>query len=145
MGYPNLKKILPCVVLSLATATSFAQGTTAKNNKTTKSVPAMQVAPVLQEARMPTAALNGFSTRKSDKSYRAALTRWLAEAPGEKWQLSWELEDDYTFDFDGDFGTDLFKAVDSLCAALNASGVRARAYPYEGNHVIRIVLEGASR
>lgn len=88
-----------------------------------------------------------FRTLDSDHSYRAAMTRWLAEAPsdGRKWKLSWELEDDYSFSFESDFGADLFKAVDSLCAALNASGIRARAYPYEGNRVIRIVLEGAAR
>ena len=86
-----------------------------------------------------------FRTRLSDKTFQAALTRWVHEAPGKKWKLAWELPEAYEFTFENDFGGDLMQAIDEACVSLNAAGVPARAYSYEGNHVIRIVLEGTAR
>jgi hypothetical protein len=86
-----------------------------------------------------------FRTRLSDKTFQSAMTRWVSEAPGKKWKLSWELPESYEFTFENDFGAELMPAVDEACVALNAAGIPARAYSYEGNHVIRIVLEGTAR
>ena len=152
MTYLSLKRVAPGVVLALAMSASFAQGTTAIEKATapapTPAATPAQPAPVAKAARMERVADLQFRTLESDRTYRAALTRWLADAPGDgkKWKLSWELaEDDYEFAYEGEFGPELVKAVDGLCAALNASGIRARAYFYEGSRVVRLVMEGTPR
>lgn len=75
----------------------------------------------------------------SDKSFRGTLERWSRNSG---WHLSWELDSEYAFNFEARFEGDFLKAVDGVCANLNASGVSARAIAYEGNKVIRIVAEG---
>ena len=86
--------------------------------------------------------VKSFKALTSDKTYHDALARWSRESG---WNLSWELDSDYSFNFEADFGNDYFKAIDTLCANLNAAGVPARAVVYQGNKVVRIVAEGAKR
>jgi hypothetical protein len=83
-----------------------------------------------------------FKALSSDKTYHDSMARWAREMG---WNLSWELDSDYSFNFEADFGNDFFKAVDTLCANLNAAGIHARSIVYQGNKVVRIVSEGAKR
>jgi hypothetical protein len=152
MNYLSIRAIVPGIVLAIVASGACAQGepstqkkvkAPAASEKLTKTAPPQEV---LEAAAV--SAAPEFHTLMADKSYRVALTRWLAEAPtkGKRWQLSWELaEADYEFDYEGEFGPDLVKAVDGLCGALNASGVHARAYFYEGSRVVRLVMQGAQR
>lgn len=86
--------------------------------------------------------VKSFKTLASDKTYHDSISRWAREMG---WNLSWELDSDYSFNFEADFGDDFFKAVDTLCANLNSAGVPARAIVYQSNKVVRIVTEGAKR
>ena len=88
------------------------------------------------------APVKAFKALASDKTYHDSIARWSREVG---WNLSWELDSDYSFNFEADFGSDYFKAIDMLCANLNSAGVPARAVVYQGNKVVRIVLEGAKR
>lgn len=139
MGHKTIKQILLVGAIALLAQTAFAQGA---DNKAV-GAPAETRAPA--SAPVAEAALEQFMTLESDKTYRRALQRWIVDAPGKKWKLSWELEDDYSFTYESEFGTDLVTAVSELCRALNSSGIRARAYFYQGNRVIRIVPEGSPR
>lgn len=81
-----------------------------------------------------------FRAEMADKTFETTLVRWAKQAG---WSVSWELGSEYSIGYAGEFGTDFVRAVDSLCASLNSSGVRARSRVYLDNKVVRVVLEGA--
>lgn len=139
MGHTTIKQILLGGALAVLAHSAMAQGTDNKASGTSPEPKASSAASAVEQAP------EQFTTLETDRTYRRALQRWLADAPGKKWKLSWELEDDYSFTYESEFGTDLVTAVSELCRALNSSGIRARAYFYQGNRVIRIVPEGSPR
>jgi len=83
-----------------------------------------------------------FVIRPDDKTMKHTFARWAQDSG---WQLSWELGADYNVSFNAAFGSDIYKAIDSVCANLNSSGVPAHAIFYKTNHVIRIISRGAAQ
>jgi hypothetical protein len=134
-----------------ASAPKAAAASAPKTAAPAASAPKAAVAPaasadgfdkVVADGTSLLAPLKSFKALSSDRTYHDSIARWSRDTG---WNLSWELDSDYAFSFEADFGDDYIKAIDTLCANLNSAGVPARAVVYQGNKVVRIVMEGAKR
>jgi len=77
----------------------------------------------------------------SDRTIRAALTRWAQQAG---WQLIWEAPVDFSVDAPASLTGTFDDALQSVVAALAGSNAPVQAILYRGNKVLRIVEKGAS-
>ncbi|MFM0152114.1 toxin co-regulated pilus biosynthesis Q family protein [Paraburkholderia sediminicola] len=76
----------------------------------------------------------------SDRTVRAALTRWAQQAG---WQLIWEAPVDFSVDAPAVVTGTFDQALQSVVAALASSNAPVQAILYRGNKVLRIVEKGA--
>jgi hypothetical protein len=77
----------------------------------------------------------------SDRTVRAALTRWAQQAG---WQLIWEAPVDFSVDAPAAVTGTFDQALQSVVGALAGSNAPVQAILYRGNKVLRIVEKGAS-
>lgn len=77
----------------------------------------------------------------SDRTIRAALTRWAQQAG---WQLIWEAPVDFSVDAPASLTGTFDDALQKVVAALAGSNAPVQAILYRGNKVLRIVEKGAS-
>ncbi|MEW6343420.1 MAG: toxin co-regulated pilus biosynthesis Q family protein [Pseudomonadota bacterium] len=77
----------------------------------------------------------------SDRTVRAALTRWAQQAG---WQLIWEAPVDFSVDAPAAVTGTFDEALQSVVSALAGSNAPVQAILYRGNKVLRIVEKGAS-
>jgi hypothetical protein len=110
-----------------ALAATVAAASTAS---TASSVPAVPPPPPLPTWRI----------ELSDRTVRAALTRWAQQAG---WQLIWEAPVDFSVDAPAAVTGTFDQALQSVVAALANSNAPVQAILYRGNKVLRIVEKGA--
>jgi hypothetical protein len=89
----------------------------------------------------PTPPLPTWRIQVSDRTIRAALTRWAQQAG---WQLIWEAPVDFSVDAPASLTGTFDDALQSVVAALAGSNAPVQAILYRGNKVLRIVEKGAS-
>ncbi|HEY4350793.1 MAG TPA: toxin co-regulated pilus biosynthesis Q family protein [Paraburkholderia sp.] len=77
----------------------------------------------------------------SDRTVRAALTRWAQEAG---WQLVWEAPTDFSVDAAATVHGTFDEALQQVVSALAHSNAPVQAILYQGNKVLRIVAKGAA-
>ncbi len=74
----------------------------------------------------------------SDKTLKAALTRWTAAA---NWQLVWELPVDYAVSVRTEIKGSFSEAVETVAKSMETAEMPMKAIFYEGNRVLRIVAK----
>ena len=84
------------------------------------------------------AAVPSWDILPSDKTLKAALTRWAAAA---SWQLVWELPVDYAVDVRTGIKGSFIPAVETVARSMGTAETPMKAIFYEGNHVLRIVAK----
>jgi len=117
--------------LSVNGAAAHATDVHAKDSPTHAALPAATPAPPLPTWRIEV----------SDRTIRAALTRWAQQAG---WQLIWEAPVDFSVDAPASLTGTFDDALQSVVAALAGSNAPVQAILYRGNKVLRIVEKGAS-
>ncbi|KVN10735.1 MULTISPECIES: toxin co-regulated pilus biosynthesis Q family protein [unclassified Burkholderia] len=104
--------------------------------------PAASTAP---SAPQPTADMSvqdmpTWDVRASDGTIRGVLSRW-ASAAG--WQLVWDAPVDFSVDAQATLRGSFEDALQALVASLGRTSTPIQAILYRGNHVLRVVAQGA--
>lgn len=87
----------------------------------------------------PPPAKQTWEVAGSDKTLRAALSRWAAAAG---WQLRWELNVDYEVDARTAISGSFEEAMESVANSMSTSEVPMKMIFYKQNKVVRIVAKG---
>jgi len=129
-----------------AVAAAAAHGSPSPAHARTAATPAAP-APVAVPVAAPIAATPvvppppTWRIELSDRTVRAALTRWAQQAG---WQLIWEAPVDFSVDAPAAVTGTFDEALQSVVSALAGSNAPVQAILYRGNKVLRIVEKGAS-
>ncbi|AJY39499.1 toxin co-regulated pilus biosynthesis Q family protein [Burkholderia humptydooensis] len=104
--------------------------------------PAASTAP---SAPQPTADMSvqdmpTWDVRASDGTIRGVLSRWASTAG---WQLVWDAPVDFSVDAQATLRGSFEDALQALVASLGRTSTPIQAILYRGNHVLRVVAQGA--
>ncbi|KVC85887.1 toxin co-regulated pilus biosynthesis Q family protein [Burkholderia ubonensis] len=101
-------------------------------------------AQALPEAALPAAApvpaASSWDVRASDGTIRGVLSRWARTAG---WQLVWDAPVDFSVDAQATLRGSFEDALQALVASLGRTSTPIQAILYQGNHVLRVVAQGA--
>ncbi|KVO55476.1 toxin co-regulated pilus biosynthesis Q family protein [Burkholderia stagnalis] len=100
------------------------------------ATPAAAARPVLA----PVANLPTWDVRASDGTIRGVLSRWARTAG---WQLVWDAPVDFSIDAQATLRGSFEDALQALVASLGRTSTPIQAILYQGNHVLRVVAQGA--
>ncbi|WP_063534630.1 toxin co-regulated pilus biosynthesis Q family protein [Burkholderia sp. MSMB1589WGS] len=107
--------------------------------------PAASTAPSAPSAPQPTADMSvqdmpTWDVRASDGTIRGVLSRWASTAG---WQLVWDAPVDFSVDAQATLRGSFEDALQALVASLGRTSTPIQAILYRGNHVLRVVAQGA--
>ncbi|AOJ06545.1 toxin co-regulated pilus biosynthesis Q family protein [Burkholderia mayonis] len=102
------------------------------------SAPAAEALPAAPAA--PPAPLPVWDVRASDGTIRGVLSRWARTAG---WQLVWDAPVDFSIDAQATLRGSFEDALQALVASLGRTSTPIQAILYQGNHVLRVVAQGA--
>ncbi|KWI41165.1 toxin co-regulated pilus biosynthesis Q family protein [Burkholderia stagnalis] len=88
----------------------------------------------------PVANLPTWDVRASDGTIRGVLSRWARTAG---WQLVWDAPVDFSIDAQATLRGSFEDALQALVASLGRTSTPIQAILYQGNHVLRVVAQGA--
>ncbi|WGS47809.1 toxin co-regulated pilus biosynthesis Q family protein (plasmid) [Burkholderia sp. JSH-S8] len=88
----------------------------------------------------PVANLPAWDVRASDGTIRGVLSRWARTAG---WQLVWDAPVDFSIDAQATLRGSFEDALQALVASLGRTSTPIQAILYQGNHVLRVVAQGA--
>ncbi|WP_323117802.1 toxin co-regulated pilus biosynthesis Q family protein [Burkholderia alba] len=88
----------------------------------------------------PAAPLPAWDVRASDGTIRGVLTRWAHSAG---WQLVWDAPVDFSIDAQATLHGSFEDVLQTLVASLGRTSTPIQAILYRGNHVLRVVAQGA--
>ncbi|KVP50604.1 toxin co-regulated pilus biosynthesis Q family protein [Burkholderia ubonensis] len=101
-------------------------------------------APAVPAAALPAAApvpaASSWDVRASDGTIRGVLSRWARTAG---WQLVWDAPVDFSVDAQATLRGSFEDALQALVASLGRTSTPIQAILYQGNHVLRVVAQGA--
>ncbi len=98
------------------------------------------VAATAATAASPAAPLPAWDVRASDGTIRGVLTRWSRSAG---WQLVWDAPVDFSIDAQATLHGSFEDVLQALVASLGRTSTPIQAILYRGNHVLRVVAQGA--
>ncbi|KWK75203.1 pili assembly chaperone [Burkholderia ubonensis] len=93
-----------------------------------------------QPAAAPVPAASSWDVRASDGTIRGVLSRWARTAG---WQLVWDAPVDFSVDAQATLRGSFEDALQALVASLGRTSTPIQAILYQGNHVLRVVAQGA--
>jgi hypothetical protein len=96
--------------------------------------------PVAAAPAAPSAPLPAWDVRASDGTIRGVLTRWSRSAG---WQLVWDAPVDFSIDAQATLHGSFEDVLQALVASLGRTSTPIQAILYRGNHVLRVVAQGA--
>ncbi|AGK51067.1 toxin co-regulated pilus biosynthesis Q family protein [Burkholderia thailandensis MSMB121] len=104
--------------------------------------PAASTAPSAPQptADVPIPDLPTWDVRASDGTIRGVLSRWASTAG---WQLVWDAPVDFSVDAQATLRGSFEDALQALVASLGRTSTPIQAILYRGNHVLRVVAQGA--
>ncbi|PCE32388.1 toxin co-regulated pilus biosynthesis Q family protein [Burkholderia ubonensis] len=88
----------------------------------------------------PVPAASSWDVRASDGTIRGVLSRWARTAG---WQLVWDAPVDFSIDAQATLRGSFEDALQALVASLGRTSTPIQAILYQGNHVLRVVAQGA--
>ncbi|MHA7166316.1 toxin co-regulated pilus biosynthesis Q family protein, partial [Burkholderia pseudomallei] len=91
-------------------------------------------------ADVPLRTLPAWDVRVSDGTIRGVLSRWANTAG---WQLVWDAPVDFSIDAQATLRGSFEDALQALVASLGRTSTPIQAILYRGNHVLRVVAQGA--
>lgn len=91
-------------------------------------------------ADVPFRTLPAWDVRVSDGTIRGVLSRWANTAG---WQLVWDAPVDFSIDAQATLRGSFEDALQALVASLGRTSTPIQAILYRGNHVLRVVAQGA--
>ncbi|MCS6476064.1 toxin co-regulated pilus biosynthesis Q family protein [Burkholderia thailandensis] len=91
-------------------------------------------------ADMPVRDVPTWDVRASDGTIRGVLSRWANTAG---WQLVWDAPVDFSIDAQATLRGSFEDALQALVASLGRTSAPIQAILYRGNHVLRVVAQGA--
>ncbi|WP_322064441.1 toxin co-regulated pilus biosynthesis Q family protein [Burkholderia ubonensis] len=91
-------------------------------------------------AAAPVPAASSWDVRASDGTIRGVLSRWARTAG---WQLVWDAPVDFSVDAQATLRGSFEDALQALVASLGRTSTPIQAILYQGNHVLRVVAQGA--
>ncbi|QVN23746.1 toxin co-regulated pilus biosynthesis Q family protein [Burkholderia pyrrocinia] len=91
-------------------------------------------------ASLPVADAPVWDVRASDGTIRGVLLRWARTAG---WQLVWDAPVDFSIDAQATLRGSFEDALQVLVASLGRTATPIQAILYQGNHVLRVVAQGA--
>ncbi|WP_332262278.1 TcpQ domain-containing protein [Paraburkholderia sp. SOS3] len=121
--------------------TQVAQATQADRTPAPTEVADPALAPISAVAPAPPPVQQTWRIEPSDRTVRAALTRWAQDAG---WQLVWEAPTDFSIDAAATVHGTFDEALQQVVSALAHSNAPVQAILYQGNKVLRIVAKGAA-
>lgn len=89
---------------------------------------------------MPVRDMPTWDVRASDGTIRGVLSRWANTAG---WQLVWDAPVDFSIDAQATLRGSFEDALQALVASLGRTSAPIQAILYRGNHVLRVVAQGA--
>lgn len=89
---------------------------------------------------VPLRTLPAWDVRVSDGTIRGVLSRWANTAG---WQLVWDAPVDFSIDAQATLRGSFEDALQALVASLGRTSTPIQAILYRGNHVLRVVAQGA--
>ncbi|MCD4518253.1 GNAT family N-acetyltransferase [Burkholderia pseudomallei] len=89
---------------------------------------------------VPFRTLPAWDVRVSDGTIRGVLSRWANTAG---WQLVWDAPVDFSIDAQATLRGSFEDALQALVASLGRTSTPIQAILYRGNHVLRVVAQGA--
>ncbi|KWB60458.1 toxin co-regulated pilus biosynthesis Q family protein [Burkholderia ubonensis] len=104
------------------------------------AVPAPAVPAAALPAAAPVPAASSWDVRASDGTIRGVLSRWARTAG---WQLVWDAPVDFSVDAQATLRGSFEDALQALVASLGRTSTPIQAILYQGNHVLRVVAQGA--
>ncbi|KUZ91091.1 pili assembly chaperone [Burkholderia ubonensis] len=109
------------------------------------AAPGAQALPAAATAALPAAAAPvpaalSWDVRASDGTIRGVLSRWARTAG---WQLVWDAPVDFSIDAQATLRGSFEDALQALVASLGRTSTPIQAILYQGNHVLRVVAQGA--
>ncbi|OMG69490.1 toxin co-regulated pilus biosynthesis Q family protein [Burkholderia ubonensis] len=104
-----------------------------------QALPAAAIA-ALPAAAAPVPAASSWDVRASDGTIRGVLSRWARTAG---WQLVWDAPVDFSIDAQATLRGSFEDALQALVASLGRTSTPIQAILYQGNHVLRVVAQGA--
>ncbi|MDY7802335.1 toxin co-regulated pilus biosynthesis Q family protein [Burkholderia stagnalis] len=96
--------------------------------------------PAARPVPAPVANLPTWDVRASDGTIRGVLSRWARTAG---WQLVWDAPVDFSIDAQATLRGSFEDALQALVASLGRTSTPIQAILYQGNHVLRVVAQGA--
>ncbi|KVN33038.1 pili assembly chaperone [Burkholderia stagnalis] len=96
--------------------------------------------PAARPVPPPVANLPTWDVRASDGTIRGVLSRWARTAG---WQLVWDAPVDFSIDAQATLRGSFEDALQALVASLGRTSTPIQAILYQGNHVLRVVAQGA--
>ncbi|KVM46662.1 pili assembly chaperone [Burkholderia ubonensis] len=103
-----------------------------------QALPATAMATTAAAAPVP--AASSWDVRASDGTIRGVLSRWARTAG---WQLVWDAPVDFSVDAQATLRGSFEDALQALVASLGRTSTPIQAILYQGNHVLRVVAQGA--
>ncbi|KVT70182.1 pili assembly chaperone [Burkholderia ubonensis] len=103
-----------------------------------QALPAAAMATTAAAAPVP--AASSWDVRASDGTIRGVLSRWARTAG---WQLVWDAPVDFSVDAQATLRGSFEDALQALVASLGRTSTPIQAILYQGNHVLRVVAQGA--
>ncbi|KVT60805.1 pili assembly chaperone [Burkholderia ubonensis] len=103
-----------------------------------QALPAAAMATTAAAAPVP--ALSSWDVRASDGTIRGVLSRWARTAG---WQLVWDAPVDFSVDAQATLRGSFEDALQALVSSLGRTSTPIQAILYQGNHVLRVVAQGA--
>jgi hypothetical protein len=101
---------------------------------------AAAAAPSTAPPPVSAAPLPAWDVRTSDGTIRGVLTRWSRSAG---WQLVWDAPVDFSIDAQATLRGSFEDVLQALVASLGRTATPIQAILYRGNHVLRVVAQGA--
>ncbi|KWB92706.1 toxin co-regulated pilus biosynthesis Q family protein [Burkholderia ubonensis] len=101
---------------------------------------ALPAAATATTAAAPVPAASSWDVRASDGTIRGVLSRWARTAG---WQLVWDAPVDFSVDAQATLRGSFEDALQALVASLGRTSTPIQAILYQGNHVLRVVAQGA--
>lgn len=89
---------------------------------------------------VPVRDMPTWDVRASDGTIRGVLSRWANTAG---WQLVWDAPVDFSIDAQATLRGSFEDALQALVASLGRTSAPIQAILYRGNHVLRVVAQGA--
>ncbi|MDN7673701.1 toxin co-regulated pilus biosynthesis Q family protein [Burkholderia oklahomensis] len=105
-----------------------------------EALPAAAMPAAAAASAAPPVPLPVWDVRASDGTIRGVLSRWTRTAG---WQLVWDAPVDFSIDAQATLRGSFEDALQALVASLGRTSTPIQAILYQGNHVLRVVAQGA--